>query len=562
MTENDRHASPPPPAAPGTTVDEMIQRIGELERFNRALVDERQSLKAQVDDCRRLLRACTTGILTLDKNGLITHANERAAAMLGMEAPALLKKPLSLFITPEDQAVFYINRSRVISGAQKAPIEINFRKQDGTRLPVRMGAQAIETQGQSLPGLLLAVEDISAYRQAVEALQFQEDCLNLLFSIIDDLSAWSSADIDEIIRQTLEKIGLVSGADRVYVCLFHARKTRLSISHEWVGEGIDPPDLRGAPLDTFLPVVDQVRHRQTVSIPDVGALSAAERAAQAGFHVAGAKSLLFTPLYHGRSLLGIIGCDAVRQTVAWSRESERLIQSVGVGIVNALLRREIEGLAGDIRGHLFRFVGPPGNGAGDDIQDYDGPIEIVGDADEQAGEAEPAWDIREGRPAEPQAVNTVLLKDGKTANLACRHCNRQKLLDISEIRTLGTQLMATCICGNAMYVKIELRREHRKTVSLDGVFIRGPGDRLALKSDDWGRIQVCNLSRRGIAFKTLGDQDIRVDDRFRVKFTLDNTAGSVIQKQVVVRSIAEGVVGCQFEGKDTCDVSLGFYMMT
>ena len=159
-------------------------------------------------------------------------------------------------------------------------------------------------------------------------------------------------------------------------------------------------------------------------------------------------------------------------------------------------------------------------------------------------------------------MGTALLKDGKTANVACKNCNRQKLIDISEIRTLGTRIKATCICGHEMFFKVELRREHRKTVNLEGVFIRGPGDRIAMKSDDWGGIRINNLSRNGIGFKCLDNQDIRVRDSFRVKFTLDNTARSVIQKEVVVRSVTDEIVGCQFTGTDTCDVTLGFYMLT
>ena len=85
---------------------------------------------------------------------------------------------------------------------------------------------------QQLPGMLLAVEDITPYRQAVEALQLKEYYINLLFSIIDDLTVWSATDIDEIVTYSLEKVGLVSSADRVYLCLFHDHKTRLSITHE------------------------------------------------------------------------------------------------------------------------------------------------------------------------------------------------------------------------------------------------------------------------------------------------------------------------------------------
>jgi hypothetical protein len=113
-----------------------------------------------------------------------------------------------------------------------------------------------------------------------------------------------------------------------------------------------------------------------------------------------------------------------------------------------------------------------------------------------------------------------------------------------------------------MFIKVELRREHRKAVNFDGVYIRGRGDRIAMKSGDWGRIQITNLSRRGIGFKLLDQSDVRVNDRFRVKFTLDNTASSVVQKEVVVRAVAAETIGCQFVGKDPCDVTIGFYMMT
>lgn len=562
MTGNDHQTEPAAPAPLRYQVDELTQRNTELEKFNQALVSERESLKNDLDGCSRMLRASTTGLISLDKSGLITSVNTRAIDLLGADESYLLKKPVSLFIAPEDQAVFFINRSRMDSNDKQTPFELKLKRSDGTFRSVRTHAQPIKTPGQHLPGMLLAMEDITPYRQAMEALQFKEYFANMLFSIIDDLSVWSTADIDDVIIDALEKAGLVSRADRVYVCLFHERKTRLSITHEWVSEGIDSPTLQHAPVDTFIKVVGKVKNRSTVSIADVDTLPPDERDIHEGFHAAGVKSFLFTPLYYGRYLLGIIGCDAVRQTVAWSRETRQLINGIGVTIVSALVRRQTEKAPASSRQTIFQFVEPAVKTDSDNLHEYEGPIEIIDETTDNAGREETDWHFEAERPDDPSLIGTILLKDGKTANLACKHCNRQKLLDISEIRSIGTQLKATCVCGIPMYIKIELRREHRKTVSLDGVFIRGPGDRLALKSDDWGRIQIRNLSRRGIGFKVFGKPDLCVDDRFQVKFTLDNTAGSVIQKEVRVRSVVEEVFGCQFEGQDPCDVTLGFYMMT
>ncbi|MBC2710358.1 MAG: PAS domain S-box protein [Desulfosarcina sp.] len=564
MTRDDHQTDHVPSEQLRYKIEELTHRNTELENFNNALTSERELLKKNLTDCSRLLKASTTGLISLDKSGLIDGVNTRAVDMLGADKSYLLKKPISLFIAPEDQAVFYINRSRIFAGARKQPFEIKLKTKDGAIWSARVNAQPVEMPEQHLPGMLLAVEDITPYRQALEALQLKEYFVNLLFSIIDDLSVWSTADIDEIIIYSLEKVGLVSGADRVYVCLFHDRKTRLSITHEWLSDGIESPApaLKGAPVDAFSSMLGQVKKRSTVTVSNINTLAPVDRAAHDEFHAPGVKSFLFATLFYGRYLLGIIGCDAVKQPVAWSRETQSLIQCVGGTIVNALLRRQVEKAPAKIRETILQFVVPGLQTGSDNLQEYEGPIEIINNDTSAAGEEKAHWRFEEGEPDDPDLLSTALLKDGKTANIACKHCNSQKLLDISEIRTIGTRLKATCACGNEMYIKIELRREHRKIVNLDGVFIRGRGDRIAMKSDDWGRILVNNISRHGIGFKVFGKQDVRVDDRFRVKFTLDNTASSVIQKEVVVRSVAQETIGCQFASQDACDVTIGFYMMT
>lgn len=525
-------------------------------------ISEQAKLSQNLAACRRLLNAATTGLIALDKSGLIDDVNTRAVEMLGADPSYLLKKPISLFIAPEDQALFYINRSRIAAGTRPHPFEIRLRTHNAAVWLARISAQSVVLPDQHLPGMLLSIEDITAHRQALEALQFKEYTLDLLFSIIDDLAVWSTPDIDDIINDALEKVGLVTQADRVYVCLFHERQTRLAVTHEWLGDGIDSPALLSAPVDAFAGMLGRLKQRSTIGIADIEALAPAERAAHEGFHAPGARSVLFTPLFFGRSFLGIIGCDAVKQAVAWSRESQRLVKCVGGSIVNALLRRQAEKAPAEIRRTILQFVAPAPRTTGDELLEYEGPIEIMDSASPGALEAKAHWRFEAGEAADPDRTHTVPLKDGKTANIACRECNRQKLLDVADIRLIGTRLKATCVCGHAMYIKIELRREHRKTVNLDGVFIRGPVDRPALKSDDWGRIQIYDLSRHGIGFKVVGKPALRAGDRLRVKFTLNNTAGSVIQKAAVVRSVNEARIGCRFEGHDACDVTIGFYMLS
>jgi PAS domain S-box-containing protein len=563
MTLDDHPREPVSIEALQCRVAELTQQKSELEKFNRTLIDERDTLRQSLSTSSRLLKASTTGLISLDKAGLIDAINERAVQMLGADEAYLLKKPISLFIAPEDQAVFFISRSRVVAGTLKKPVEIKFRTKDGTAWTARIDARPIAMPDQQLPGLLLAVEDISAYRRVLEALQFKEYYDYLLFSILDDLSVWAASDIDEVISGALAKIGLVSGADRVYVGMFHERKTRLSITHEWLGEGIDRPEaaLKDVPLDAFSEVLIQLKQRRTISVADVAALPPLQRAVHEEWLAAGVRSLLFAPLFFGRYLLGVIGCDAVKQKVTWPSETRSLVKCTGSAIVNALLRRQAEEAPAPVRQQILGFVRPSSTPDNETLPEYDGPIEIMtGDTDRTASK-DAQWQFETGAPRDPGQVTTVLLSGGQAANLACKNCNHQKRLDISEIRVLGTQLKVTCACGETMFIKVELRQEHRKSVDLPGMFIRSRNDHLNLKSNDWGRVRVCNLSRHGVGFKAPAKTELRVGDRLRLKFTLDNTAGSVIQKEVDVRSVAGGVVGCQFLGQDPCDVTIGFYML-
>ncbi len=501
MTRDDRPTEPLPIDPLKQKIVELTRHHADLKTINQSLVIERDALKRKLTDCSRFMQASTTGLISLDKSGLIDGVSSRAVDMLGADKSYLLKKPISLFIAPEDQAVFFINRSRIFAGTQKEPFELKLKTKNGTIWSARVNAQPVETPKQHLPGMLLAVEDITPYRQALEALQLKEYFVNLLFSIIDDLSVWSPTDIDQIIVYSLEKVGLVSGADRVYVCLFHDRKTRLSITHEWLGDGIGTPapTLQNASMEAFSRVLSQVKKSSTISVADIDTLPAVDYAAHENFHAPGVKSFLFTPLFYGRYLLGIIGCDAVKQPVAWSSETQNLVKCVGSTIVNALIRRQAQKAPAKIRETILQFVAPGPQSVSDDLIDYDGPIEIIDD--EIRAEEAAQWHFEEGEPDDPELLSTALLKDGKTANIACRHCNRQKLLDISEIRTIGTRLKATCACGNEMYIKVELRREHRKSVQLGRRVHPRPGratcleiGRLGKNSDrqplpPWDRLQ-------------------------------------------------------------------------
>ncbi|WP_372679622.1 PAS domain S-box protein, partial [Desulfosarcina sp.] len=170
MTTGNRQTEPLPSDPLKQKIAELTRRQTELDTINQSLVGERDTLKRKLTDCSRFMQASTTGLISLDKSGLIDGVSSRAVDMLGADKSYLLKKPISLFIAPEDQAVFFINRSRIFAGTLKAPFELKLKTKRGAIWSARVNAQPVETPKQHLPGMLLAVEDITPYRQALEAL--------------------------------------------------------------------------------------------------------------------------------------------------------------------------------------------------------------------------------------------------------------------------------------------------------------------------------------------------------------------------------------------------------
>jgi hypothetical protein len=128
----------------------------------------------------------------------------------------------------------------------------------------------------------------------------------------------------------------------------------------------------------FQMMLSQVKKRKTVAVSNIDTLSPADRAAHEGFHAPGVQSFLFTPLFYGRRICW--GSSAVMPSSSrWygRRETQSLVKCVGSTIVNALLRQQAEKAPAEVRETILRFVKPTPPANGDNIFEYEGPIEVV-----------------------------------------------------------------------------------------------------------------------------------------------------------------------------------------
>ena len=121
----------------------------ELEMQN----EELRQMQAQLESTRArykdLFELAPVGYCILDAAGLILNVNLTACALLGRNRGVLVKQPLTQFICPQDQDIYYLYQRQLASGAIPKACELRFLKPDATLF----WAQLEITQGVGIEGL-------------------------------------------------------------------------------------------------------------------------------------------------------------------------------------------------------------------------------------------------------------------------------------------------------------------------------------------------------------------------------------------------------------------------
>ena len=169
--------------------------------------------------------------------------------------------------------------------------------------------------------------------------------------------------------------------------------------------------------------------------------------------------------------------------------------------------------------------------------------------------------------ASKQAMHVMNLNVQKTkrVTLSCPECLLAH--DIMVDKYMGRQhfLTVNCPCGFIYGVNLNFRKHYRKDTSIGG-FFSGDDTRKSgfIDSDATVPIncRIKNISMGGLGFTTLDRMRVQLGDKLRVKFTLDKVPPETVEKDVIVRSIRDNYIGCEFaDATGFTDRTLGFYLM-
>ena len=163
-------------------------------------------------------------------------------------------------------------------------------------------------------------------------------------------------------------------------------------------------------------------------------------------------------------------------------------------------------------------------------------------------------------------IQNINVQEGHRVAISCPKCAQIRNLSVGKHMGHNHFLTANCPCGAIFGVNLDFRQNYRKDISIGGYY---GVETSVIDHDDPDSIltmpvncRIQNISMGGLGFTALDQIRAQGGDRLMVKFTLDREPPEIVKKEVVVRTILDNYIGCEFiEESGFRDRTLGFYLM-
>ncbi|MGK7871767.1 MAG: PAS domain S-box protein [Xenococcaceae cyanobacterium] len=198
-------------------------------------------------------------------------------------------------------------------------------------------------------------DNITARKQAQAALEYQIEFDRLVANISTRFINLTSDQIASGIQQALREIGEFTQVDTSYVFLFSQDRTTLTMTHEWVSQGLEPQiqncqNLSGA---AFPWANTKLQRGEILYVPSLANLPAEAAIDRANWQTFNLQSIICVPLSYQGTVIGWIGFASFHQEKTWSESSINLLKIVGEVFTNALQSQRTEKA---LREHQERYT--------------------------------------------------------------------------------------------------------------------------------------------------------------------------------------------------------------
>ena len=276
-------AQPPKTLSPeeaGRLLHELQVHQIELEMQNEELRRAQGELEASRARYFDLYDLAPVGYFTLSEQGLILEANLTGAGLLGWGRRDLTKQPISHYILPEDQDIYYRHRRQLLETGTPQECELRMLRADAAPFWARLES-TVAQDGESGDSVCrVVVSDINARKQAEENLadlnrrkdeflaMLSHELRNPLAPILNAVQLLQLQKNENPVQQKARAI-----IERQVRQLTHLVNDLLDVARTATGriqlcrEQVAVSDIVKRAVETARPLIDQRRHELTVSLP-------------------------------------------------------------------------------------------------------------------------------------------------------------------------------------------------------------------------------------------------------------------------------------------------------
>ncbi|MGM0410721.1 MAG: diguanylate cyclase domain-containing protein [Bacillota bacterium] len=313
----------------------------ELEIQNEELRKTQSELETARSYYYDLYDLAPVGYCTLSQKNLILKANQAAASLLGRSQNELIKKPISRFILPEDQDIYYFFRKKLFETEQSQESELRMLGPNENPFWVWVHASIVQNEnGNNICHIMLI--NINERKKIQKNIKQKENRQRLAVEISSDFLNKPLNQMDNTIDATLSKIGKHMEADRSYI--FESGEDDImfckNIWRRNVASQNDNNPKKSIKISTWM--YGQVLNQNPVLITNVKDIPLKASNDRREFIRQSIKSLLWVPMIVENQVIGFLGIDCIRKEKEWNDNDIQTMQLIASIVASAINRVRTE----------------------------------------------------------------------------------------------------------------------------------------------------------------------------------------------------------------------------
>lgn len=330
----------------------FLSAITPVTRFLRNALNCRLDIDTLLEEkakYRHLFSAAPEGIVMLDRNNCVLECNPEFEQMFQYSGNQIIGQNIDDLIAPgslNEEARLY---SRSNWTGMEVAIETKRMRRDTQLLDVSvMGVPFYRADGQlRVFGIYRDItQSVNEKQQKQSRIEFVEFIGRFSSQLINlDIS-----NIDEIIKEALQKVAELYGAERAFIALLNEEKNLINVSHEYtqnprysrhqLTSGISLDEVREFINEL---IKDQVLYLQRADVVNGKVLPDLLYY----FDLLDIETLVTIPLFGEQRFLGYIGFDTYSRPMKWDENPINAFKLTAQIMANALARKKREGALKD-----------------------------------------------------------------------------------------------------------------------------------------------------------------------------------------------------------------------